>query len=127
MELINKSRKKGIEDFDVSRILDGLKEQGLQSDERFAIEFLHSKAEAGFGPSRIRRDLSSRGVGKELINLVFQESEVDWLANAKKVFERKFPEQSSELKEYAKRVRFLNYRGFEQDDIKKVVGELNAR
>jgi len=116
-----------MDDFDVGRILDGLKEQGLQSDERFAIEFLHSKAEAGFGPIRIRRDLFSKGIGKELIHLAFQESEVDWLANAKKIFERKFPEQSSELKEYAKRVRFLNYRGFEQDHIKKVVGELSTR
>ena len=127
MELIAKTKKKGMDEINVIRILDLLQDQGLQSDERFAIEFLHSKAKAGFGPIRIRRDLSSKGIGRELINLAFRESEVDWLANAKRVFKKQFPERSLELKEYARRIRFLSYRGFEQEHIKKIAGELNTK
>ena len=50
---------------------------------------------------------------------------MDWLYNAKKVLEKKFPEPLSEFKEFAKRIRFLSYRGFEQDHVKTVVGKLD--
>lgn len=125
-ELIVKVKKKGMICDDIDEILDVLQQQGSQSDKRFATEFLVSKAGAGFGPVRIRRDLLNRGVARHLVDLAFQESEVNWLCNAKKIFKKKYPGHSGELKELARRVRFLSYRGFEQDHIKTVVGEWNS-
>ena len=124
-ELLKKIKEKGLYFNHVSDVLGALAEQGLQSDLRFAHSFLSSRAKAGFGPVRIRQELLSKGVEGKVVGGVFNECGVDWFKNARLAFKKKFPNPSGDLQERAKRVRFLTYRGFQIDHIKKIVGEFD--
>ena len=59
-----------------------------------------------------------RGICDADIERAISESEVDWHDLAKKVRLRKFGlKKPEELKAKAKQIRFLRYRGFDQDHI----------
>ena len=93
-------------------------EQGLQSDDRFAGAFVQSRINQGKGPVRIRLDLSQRGVSDAVIEMALEASAADWHGLAREVRERKFgPGEPADFKAKAKQMRFLQYRGFEQDHI----------
>ena len=73
---------------------------------------------------RIRQELRERDVAPAVIDDAFSEFDADWHALARQTRERKFgPEPPREFKEKARQMRFLQYRGFEQDQISAAVGE----
>ena len=97
---------------------------GLISDERFAESYFQSRKNRGFGPLRIRNELTQRGV-KESIFYSIQE-DTDWSICALEVLNKKTNgKQPEELKEILKLKNFLNYRGFEFQDIDKAFREFN--
>lgn len=97
--------------------LDRLRDERLQSDERFAEAFLHSRAQRLYGPLRIRLELRERGVAEPIIVKVMQDSEIDWQGNLQMLVRSKFGRAApADLKEKAKRLRFLQYRGFVGED-----------
>ena len=100
-------------------VLDDLKVQGLQSDDRFTEAYIHSRIQRGYGPVRIRQELRERGVSGELIDQYVDVSEFDWKQHASQVREKKFGHNlPSNYKDKAKQSRFLQYRGFTGDQIK---------
>ena len=108
-------------------LLESIKElerDGLLSDERFAESYFQSRKRRGFGPLRIKSELIQRGVKESLFYSL--EKEIDWSANAfdalKKKLNGKVPQ---ETKEILKLKNFLNYRGFEFQDIDKAFSMLN--
>ena len=75
--------------------------------------------------SRIRADILSKGIEKELLNLVLAEQDIDWYALARDVAKRKFgSQQPLDQKAKAKQIRFLQYRGFNFDQIKCALCEV---
>jgi regulatory protein len=112
-ELARKLGQRFTEREAIAAVLDQLADEGLQSDARYARGYLHSRTERGFGPLRIRQEMSLRGIGEEDIEQAFAESEVDWRACAEQVLRRKYGEQPSDsYPQRARRARFLRYRGF---------------
>ena len=108
-------------------LLESIKElerDGLLSDERFAESYFQSRKRRGFGPLRIKSELIQRGVKENLFYSL--EKEIDWSSNAldalKKKLNGKTPE---ETKEILKLKNFLNYRGFEFQDIDKAFSMLD--
>ena len=101
-----------------------LEEDGLISDERFAESYFQSRKRRGFGPLRIKSELIQRGVKENLFYSL--EKEIDWSSNAldalKKKLNGKVPQ---ETKEILKLKNFLNYRGFEFQDIDKAFSMLD--
>ncbi len=111
---------------DVEQLLEGqlgrLVEEGLLSDSRFAAAMLRQLILKGLGPRRLDQELRQRGIRDswqacaELADL-----DVDWNEQAQIVYSKKFPQQitrgdrDSQRKEWAKRARFMQYRGFEPD------------
>ena len=100
-------------------LLESIKElerDGLLNDERFAESYFQSRKRRGFGPLRIKSELIQRGVKENLFYSL--EKEIDWSSNAldalKKKLNGKVPQ---ETKEILKLKNFLNYRGFEFQDI----------
>ena len=97
----------------VQQVLQDLKQQELQSDARFAEQYVHSRRNKGYGPLRIRSELVERGIDDELIAAWLDATEQDWHAVMLDVAERKFGSQPpADHKELAKRGRFLSSRGF---------------
>ena len=108
-------------------LLESIKElerDGLLSDERFAESYFQSRKRRGFGPLRIKSELIQRGVKENLFYSL--EKEIDWSSNAldalKKKLNGKMPQ---ETKEILKLKNFLNYRGFEFQDIDKAFSMLD--
>ena len=101
-----------------------LKSDGLQDDRRFTEAFARSRVHQGKGPARVRADLGERGVAGELVEAVLAEMSVDWFAEAAEVRIKKFgPDHPSDFKEKARQMKFLQYRGFEQEHIQSAVNK----
>ena len=106
----------------VEEELDKLNAEGLQSDARLAEVFIRSRVSRGQGPVKIKMELKGKGVDDETLGLAFETCEVDWFALVKQVARKRFGESApSDIKERARRGRFLQQRGFNFDHI----GSLN--
>ena len=93
-----------------------LVEEKLQSDQRFAENFLRHRAYRGFGPMKIKSDMRQRGLSDDDVALSFKESDIDWAVRAEEVYLKKFGNlAATEIKEKSRRARFMQYRGFDQD------------
>ncbi|MFV8818090.1 regulatory protein RecX [Haliea sp. E17] len=108
--------------------IEGLRAENLQSDARFAGSFLRQRVSRGYGPLRIRQELRQRGIDNDTIEIVFAEENVDWRELAISALERKFGFRGSEsvredgdLREKARRIRFLQYRGFSHEHYSEVL------
>ena len=120
-ELIKKLADKGYIFRIVGQEIQKLTEEGLQSDDRFAEAFVQSRINQGKGPVRIRLDLNQRGISDAVIEMAIDESAADWHGLATAVRLRKFGDATpADFKAKAKQMRFLQYRGFEQDQVQGV-------
>ena len=108
-------------EFDVDEIadvIDRLTMQDLQSDQRFAENYLHYRSQRGFGSQKIRQELKQRGVADSIISDIFIEADIDWFLHAVTQRCKRFGEQMpDDLKERAKQQRFLQHRGFTHEQI----------
>ena len=92
------------------------------SDERYAEAYVRSRRLKGFGPVRIAMELSERGVDEQLVSNALVEDDEIWMETLHQTYQRKYHGSSPEdFHEKAKRMRFLQYRGFTSDKISKVV------
>ena len=122
-ELVKKLADKGYKRTIVEDELARLAEEGLQSDTRFAEAFVQSRVNQGKGPVRIRADLGQRGVRDGIIDGALEQAGADWFELARHERVKKFgSETPRDFKEKARQMRFLQYRGFEQDHIQEAVG-----
>ena len=97
----------------VQQVLQNLARQGLQSDDRFAEQYVYSRRNKGYGPLRIRAELIEKGVAEELIAVWLDVPEQDWRVLMLKTAEKKFgTAPPADRREMAKRGRFLSSRGF---------------
>jgi regulatory protein len=98
----------------VAVLLDSLEQKKQLSNERFASERARVLARK-FGAARIRQDLKARGVPEELVSRFSSSS--DELQKAKAILERRYREPAATREERAKRMRFLQSRGFSSEII----------
>ena len=125
-ELIKKLTDKGYRCEVAKDAIRTLTAEGLQSDQRFAETFVQSRINQGKGPVRIRLDLGQRGVSDTLIEQALEASGANWNALAIDASAKKFGDgQAVDFNEKAKRMRFLQYCGFEPDQIQSAVGSDN--
>jgi regulatory protein len=107
----------------VSGVIQKLQDDGLQSDERFTEAFVNMRLRQGKGALVIRMELKEKGIGSDLIAkyIASVENTVNWNQMALKAYEKKYGKDPiSDLKEKAKRIRFLNARGFSSANIQYV-------
>ena len=117
-ELIKKLADKGFERHVAAQAITQLTDEGLQSDQRFAESFVQSRISQGKGPVRIRLDLGQRGISDSTTEIAIEEADANWRALAREQRHKKFGASSpSDFTEKARQMRFLQYRGFEQDHI----------
>ena len=98
--------------------IEKLKADGLLSDERFAESYFQSRKNRGYGPLRIRNELKQRGVGDQIFYPL--SNEIEWSEFALEALKKKVSgNMPNETKDILKLKRFLNYRGFDFQDIDK--------
>lgn len=115
-ELKQKLKKRFDNDDLIEEQLDQLQQENLQSDARYAESFLRQRINRGHGPIRIRQEMRQKGIADVEIGLALEEEAPDWYALAEDTYRRKFGALPAEdIREKAKRSRFMQYRGFGLD------------
>jgi regulatory protein len=118
-ELRRKLLNKGHPAEAVDRALAKLQGKHLLSDERYASTLVRHQARRGQGPVRIRAQLRQQGLKEEVIQDNFGAAQPNWTQLACEARRRKFgnslPKTAAER---AKQARFLQYRGFNADQIR---------
>ncbi len=115
-ELRQKLQRRFPDESVVASELARLQDENLQSDERYAQSYLRQRSGRGYGPQRVRREMRDKGLSDEQIAHAFATVEVDWYELAAQVMQKKFGAVPvTELKEKARRLRFMQYRGFHGD------------
>src|SRR5690606_3062750 len=106
----------------IKNVLDKLAEEGLQSDSRFAEAYCRSKSSRGYGQRYILNALRLKGITDDDGRQIVASLDVDWFALARNVLNKKFAYAPvRDVRDKAKRVRFLQYRGFTSDQIRYAV------
>lgn len=122
VELSRKLRSRGAPAELIESVLDRLVEEGLLSETRYLESFVRMRANAGYGPLRIREELAQRGLAREDIEQALRESGFDWAEQLRAVWMRKFyGELPSDQRERARQGRFLSYRGYSLDMIGRLL------
>ncbi|MET0356777.1 MAG: regulatory protein RecX [Cellvibrio sp.] len=113
----------------VSAVTQKLQDDGLQSDDRFTEAFVKMRLRQGKGSLVIRAELKEKGIEGILIDkyLANHQDAVDWNQLAFKAHQKKFGVNPiNDLKDKARRVRFLTARGFSSANIQHVFKQLEA-
>lgn len=117
-ELKTKLRKAEFELDEINVTIEKLANADIQSDSRFAENYLRYRSQRGFGSQKIRLELKERGVDSEIINTAFKHADIDWFELTVTARHKRFGTQApDDLKGRAKQHRFLQYRGFTHEQI----------
>lgn len=125
VELTRKLRQRGATDDLIEPALDRLTEDGLLSEARYLESFISYRSNAGYGPARIREELTQRGLNRADVEQALRDSGVNWASRLQDVWQRKFAGQlPHDPRTRAQQTRFLVYRGFAMDMVGRL---LNGR
>ncbi|WP_040725786.1 regulatory protein RecX [Thiomicrorhabdus sp. Kp2] len=105
----------------VTDVLKLCQENNWQSDERYVEQAVRNYVNKGHGPQKIRQKLQQTCYDNSLISAALDWDESDWVELAQQALEKKYGDckKPTEQKEQAKRMRFLQSRGFAQSTIWK--------
>lgn len=118
-ELTRKLTSRGMDAAEVNAAVDRLADAGWQNDTRFAEGLVRSRAQAGYGPIRIRAELGTHGLDAEAIALALDGFEGNWLQNARELVRRRYgAEAYDDPVLRRKAAELLMRRGFDSDSIR---------
>ena len=122
VELTQFTRQRGALPEMIDTALDRLTEEGLLSESRYLESFVSYRARSGYGPLRIREELSQRGLQRSDIELALRESGINWQEHLEDTWRRKFSGHIPiDARERAKQGRFLSYRGYSMEMISRLL------
>jgi regulatory protein len=123
-ELRRKLLTKGYLPETLEPVIQKLAGKRLVSDERFISTFVHHHARRGQGPVRIRAELRQQGIADSQVEEALRSADFDWVQLAREVRRRKFGAAAPRsLGERAKQARFLQYRGFDAEQLRAALRE----
>jgi regulatory protein len=106
----------------LEQLLDALAARKQLSDERYAEARAHQLARK-YGAARIRADLKAKGIAPDVAARV---SGADELERARAILARKYRDAAATREQRARRMRFLQSRGFSHDTIRKLLSADDA-
>jgi len=122
LEIRDKLLKRDFDEEEIALAISELQQGGWLSDERFAEAYIRMRQQKGFGPIRIAIELNERGVKESVSDVYLQPDDKIWLQILKQQYKKKYKNKSIEdYNDKAKRIRFLQYRGFTLDKIYQVI------
>lgn len=117
-ELRQKLKAKEFSIDDIELVLEKLVEQDIQSDLRYAQSLIRQRIAKGYGRSYINNELKHKGLASVTIHEAMVSEPTDWFELAKMVYQKRYGETGiADQKDKAKRVRFLQSRGFDFEQI----------
>ncbi len=111
----------------IEQVLDQLAERNLQCDVRFAESYTRMRVQRGYGGNKIRAELQTRSLSREIIEDALVVYEAEWVDNAVSALQKKYSEGDfvqCSAKELAKMQRFLWSRGYNSADISTALKSL---
>lgn len=94
-------------------------EKDIQSDIRFAEAVVRGAYHRGKGPVFIERELNNHNIDFALVRELVNDEDFDWFESSKAVRVKRFGEAlPDDWTAKQKQMRFLQYRGFAQEQIK---------
>ncbi len=104
----------------MDEVVERLKQDDYLSDWRFAMCYVRSRANRGFGSERIAQELATKGVDSEVSEAAleqFEQAEMSWSVVIEQVWRKKFGRPPENFLQKCKQARFLQYRGFSSSQI----------
>lgn len=124
-ELRHKLLKRGIDAVEAKALLEHLENTQLLSDARFTESYIYARRARGFGPVRIRMELQARGVADSLIDEHLDERGEHWQDLLYTQYRKRYGDEPvHDRREYARRARFLQQRGFPHEMIRRLLDDL---
>jgi len=121
-ELRLKLKQKDMAESEIEEAIERLQQEGLLSDERYAESYIHMRKSKGYGPLRIEQELKERGVAEGDFGSHLYADGIDWTSVLKAAYEKKYGKRAcADYHEKAKRMRYLQYRGFALDKIHELM------
>ena len=118
LELERKLLARSFPPVTVYEVLDTLQTDGLLDEERFLDSFIRTRIGKGQGPARIEAELGQRGIDRSRVHIWLREAEFNWPSLAAGVREKRFgPARPESFEERARQAKFLQYRGFDLEQI----------
>ena len=103
----------------IESALDQLTEERLLDEARFAELYACGRADKGYGPLRIGRELRERGVSQDLVDTVLAGLENDWLPKLRELHRKRFKSLvPTDMAERMRQTRVLRQHGFTLEQIK---------
>jgi len=121
-ELTDKLNAKSESTDVVLAVIDELLEHDYLSDERFTQSYIRSRTNRGFGPIKIKAELKSKGITNRLIGEFLDVGSAHWFDVARGLYSKKYSiAKAKDYKEWTKRARFIQSRGFNMEHIQAVM------
>jgi regulatory protein len=122
LEIRDKLLKRDFEEEEIAQAISELKQGGWLSDERYAEAYIRMRQQKGFGPIRIAMELHERGVDESIVEAFIDNGEESWQQILERQYLKKYKNRPvMDYNDKAKRVRFLQYRGFPLDAIYRII------
>ena len=117
LEIKRKLQQRGFDEVEIEQVI-----EKLHSNERFAETYINMRMQRGYGPLRIAQELNQRGVDADLSAGYLVARADEWRGIMIQQYRKKYGnELIDEYKEKAKRMRFLQYRGYPLDMINQFI------
>ena len=124
-EIRDKLTKREFDEVEIEQAIIDLEKGGWLSDERFAEAYIRMRQLKGFGPIRISIELNERGVNESIVENYLHAGSEAWQQTLEQQYQKKYKNRSiDDYSDKAKRIRFLQYRGFVLDAIYKIVKDV---
>lgn len=117
-ELQQKLSKRAYNREEIMGVLDYLIIEDYLSEERFADSVFRTRVAKGYGWRYIKSELAQKGVRGEFVQNLPINYQIDWYLQAELAYNKRFGASLiKDQKDKAKRVRFMQQRGFSTDEI----------
>ena len=121
-ELMQKLMQRGFLLAEIEPVLIFLTNKNYLSDIRAAESIFRNRVNRGYGWLYINNEMNQKGISTDIIDAIYQEQDIDWYQQVLLTYQKKFTNNEiNDLTEKAKRMRFLQYRGFSMDEIMSVL------
>ncbi len=121
LELERKLISREYNEDEIKLTIDKLIQDDLQSDARFCEAYVQSRINKGFGPVKIGIELKERGVDESLAEEGLNKHQDSWIELAHSQQQKKFRTKPDDFTERARQARFLQNRGFSNEQIQHVL------
>ena len=128
LELRRKLQRRLPETPVLEQVLDDLEQGGYLSDLRYAESMSRTRSGRGYGPLRVRAELTGKGVGGDMVSRALRTQEADWVSLATQALRKRFGIDGGErdLTLRGKQYRFLAQRGFSAEQIRAAMAAYEA-